>query len=406
MNAVDGLKVSAVKRRTPANKPLTTLIGASLFATMLHSGAAMAQSQNGSSTQAVGYNSNPGLSDTVTRKVYGGIGFGVSRLEPDTSEVDGLDPNRRINPAAQFMLGMDINKWVSVEGHVASLGEAGLSPSGTISYQTLGLSALAYAGKSRHRYNRRGFSGFARLGLGYLNNEPSDDLNFRQVNSTHLLLGAGLEYATRGGLGVRAEAIAFDTDVQFGQLSLLYRFGKRRERRPELIVEAPNVEPLPTPAPVITPVPAVAVAVAPADSDTDGVVDTLDRCPGTQAGVAVDAQGCDLFNGVIEGVNFNSGSADLTQSAQGILSGVVSTLTRFPNVKLSIMAHTDSQGDSNANKQLSRQRARSVAVFLVRNGVSAKRLKAYGFGEDRPIDSNETADGRKRNRRVEFRAAN
>ncbi len=400
------LTLSDVKNKLTLKTCLINMLATSLF---IGIGTAQAQSNTGS--ELPGYNSTARLSDSVTRKVYGGIGFGMSWLEPDTSEVDGVDPNKRVNGAGQIMLGMDINKWLSIEGHAASLGEAGLAPSGSISYQTYGVSALAYAGKSRHLYNRRGFSGFGRVGYGLLKNEPSDNVNFVQVNSSHLLLGLGLEYATRGGLGVRAEAIAFDTDVRYGQLSLLYRFGKRRERRREMVAEAPVVEPtpvaastpVPTPAPVVTPIPAVAVARI--DSDADGVQDGADRCPNTQSGVAVDEQGCDLFNGVIEGVNFNSGSADLTANAQGVLNGVVSTLNQFPQVKLAIMAHTDSQGDAGSNKQLSRQRARSVAVYLVRNGVSAQRLKAYGFGEDRPIDTNETANGRSRNRRVEFRAA-
>jgi len=91
---------------------------------------------------------------------------------------------------------------------------------------------------------------------------------------------------------------------------------------------------------------------------------------------------------VIEDVNFNSGSAELTQNAQSILGGVVYTLDQYPNVKLAIMAHTDSQGDNNASNNLSRQRARSVAVYLIENGIPAQRLSASGYGESKPIDSN------------------
>ncbi len=398
---------TTTKRRCRAFAMAMT--GLSMLALALPMSTAFAQSNI--------YNDNGELyvdEDVVIRKLYGGIGLGISALEPDTSDVPGVDNKAGSNFGGQVMLGMDINKWLSIEGHLASLGEAQLEPTGGIGYSTIGASALAYAGRSRHLYNRRGFTGFARLGFGLLNNSPTDNVEFEQLNSTHLLLGAGLEYALRDGIGFRAEAIAFDTDAQYMQLSVMYRIGRRTDQGRRKIVEAPAPAPLPKPAPapvaapkpapvVAPPVPAVVVAKV--DSDTDGVNDAQDRCPNTQPGVAVDNVGCDLFTGVIEGVNFNSGSADLTPSAQGILSGVVSTLNRFPTVKLSIMAHTDSQGDSNANKQLSRDRARSVAVYLVRNGVSAKRLKAYGYGEERPIDTNETAAGRSKNRRVEFRAA-
>lgn len=70
------------------------------------------------------------------------------------------------------------------------------------------------------------------------------------------------------------------------------------------------------------------------------------------------------------------------------------------------MAHTDSEGNDVLNKKLSRQRAISVARYLVQNGVSLERLKAFGYGEANPIDSNETSEGRSRNRRVEFKAEN
>jgi len=415
MNAVKGIKAgnTAPKKRfdrTIVRRTLKCLAGAGFVAVPLilvplTFQSALAQSQPTASAQPVAFGDRYYDDDAFMRRIYGGIGIGRSFLEPDTSQVDGVDPNRRVNNAGQIMIGADLNKWLSVEGHAATLGDAGLSPSGSISYQEYGISALAYIGKNRHHFNRRGLIAFGRLGYGLLENEPSPGLAWEQVNPGHVLMGAGLEFATRMGLGVRAEAIAFDTDVRLGQLSLLYRFGKRRERRRELVVEAPQIEPTPAPVPVIIPAPVPAVAVAPADFDVDGVHDSGDRCPNTQPGVAVDDFGCDLFNGVIEGVNFNSGSADLTQNAQSILNGVVMTLDRFPSVRLTIMAHTDSQGADNANKDLSKRRARSVAVYLVRNGVSASRLKAYGYGEARPIDSNDTVEGRLRNRRVEFSAA-
>lgn len=61
------------------------------------------------------------------RKVYGAAGIGLSRLEPDTSEVDGVDVNERINSGGQITLGTDVNKWLSLELHTADLGSAGLS---------------------------------------------------------------------------------------------------------------------------------------------------------------------------------------------------------------------------------------------------------------------------------------
>lgn len=420
MSAVSGLKAMALVKGSHAVTCTRLLASIGVLALALQANSAFAQSQSNSATgdQLV-------EEDRIIKKLYGGIGFGISSLDPDTSEVPGVDNADSANFGGQVMLGLDFNKWLSVEGHAASLGEAEFTPNGSLAYQTFGVSALAYVGKNRHNYNRHGFNGFGRIGYGYLKNTPSDGLRFKQINPSHVLFGAGVEYAMRSGLGVRAEAIAFDADVVYAQLSVLYRIGRRASDEAKPVVKEPKrapvavakPEPKPKPKPVEVPKPAVVpvpkpviepapkIAAAPADNDLDGVQNLLDRCPNTQPGVAVDEVGCDLFTGVIEGVNFNSGSAVLTANAKVILDGVIDTLNRFPAVKLTIMAHTDSQGDGEANKNLSRQRARSVAVYLVRTGgIPTSRLKAYGYGEERPIASNDTAEGRIQNRRVELRA--
>ena len=112
--------------------------------------------------------------------------------------------------------------------------------------------------------------------------------------------------------------------------------------------------------------------------------------------------GCEIFNGVIEGVNFLSGSDTLTDLARASLDEVVATLDSFPEIRLSIEAHTDSRGDEAANLELSRTRALSVVRYLIAQGVSIERLRARAYGEARPIADNSTEDGRLLNRRVEF----
>ena len=66
------------------------------------------------------------------------------------------------------------------------------------------------------------------------------------------------------------------------------------------------------------------------------------------------------------------------------------------------MAHTDNQGSAESNLKLSKQRVISVVRYLIRKGVPKTQLRALAYGESRPMVSNDTADGRKRNRRVEF----
>ena len=105
---------------------------------------------------------------------------------------------------------------------------------------------------------------------------------------------------------------------------------------------------------------------------------------------------------VLEGVNFEFDSARLTAEAQQELRNVAQLLVNNPDVRVSIEGHTDSRGDDAYNKRLSLSRAESVAVYLNQLGVSANRMMAVGYGEERPVATNDTAAGRAENRRVEL----
>ncbi|HKO93032.1 MAG TPA: OmpA family protein, partial [Polyangiaceae bacterium] len=79
-------------------------------------------------------------------------------------------------------------------------------------------------------------------------------------------------------------------------------------------------------------------------------------------------------------------------------------LTDHPELELiNIEGHTDSSGSARGNLKLSRERAAAVVAWLVRHGVAAQRLKSEGFGASVPIDTNDTAEGRSHNRRLELR---
>jgi len=323
----------------------------------------------------------------VQRHFYAAIGLGKSSLQPDASEVDGLDVNQTSSTGRQLALGLDVNRHFSVELDTADLGSAGFSPGGRINYQVHSASALMYAGKQRHRYRRQGFTGYGRLGFGLLNNSAEGGINFEQENSSHFLLGAGLEYMTKIGLGLRAEAISFDSDVRYGQLALMYRFGKNQSKKPVEIPQAP------TPAPQPAPVPAVQVA-KPAQKPAP-VIQPVPQPVTTGRGV------CAEFDGVLEGVNFHSGSDQLTDTGKSVLARAAQKLLQCTDVSISITAHTDSQGAEDYNQKLSAKRARSVMINLFNRGIEKHRMKGRAFGESRPIDTNATEEGRRRNRRVE-----
>jgi outer membrane protein OmpA-like peptidoglycan-associated protein len=141
----------------------------------------------------------------------------------------------------------------------------------------------------------------------------------------------------------------------------------------------------------------------PLDSDGDGVPDYLDKCPGTPPGLKVDANGCEIEELVLRGVNFETASAKLAPDSASILDGVVAVLKQRPNASAEIHGYTDSVGGEAYNQKLSERRARSVMDYLVDHGIPASGLSAEGFGKADPVASNATPDGRAQNRRVTVR---
>ncbi|MEO1704698.1 MAG: OmpA family protein [Pseudomonadota bacterium] len=99
---------------------------------------------------------------------------------------------------------------------------------------------------------------------------------------------------------------------------------------------------------------------------------------------------------------FAVNSADLRPDLQGDIRSLASNLQRFPNSTVTVIGHTDNTGEAGFNQNLSQRRAGSVAGILQANGVSAGRIRAFGRGEDEPIATNLTAEGRQLNRRVDI----
>ena len=226
--------------------------------------------------------------------------------------------------------------------------------------------------------------------------------------------------------------------------------------------------PAPAPAAVAAaPVAAAAVVVAPADDDKDGVINTLDKCPMTPAGEAVDVNGCsqsqkdddhdgvmntmdkcpmtpageavdangcsasqkdDDHDGVmnnkdmcpntpagtavdasgcaplvLKGVNFETNKAVLLAGSAATLDQVATGLTTHPNVKVEIQGYTDNVGDAAYNTKLSQSRANAVMAYLVSKGVAADRITAKGYGPADPMVPNTSKENKAQNRRVQVK---
>lgn len=149
--------------------------------------------------------------------------------------------------------------------------------------------------------------------------------------------------------------------------------------------------------------PQTSEAEAQPDGDGDGVPDSMDLCPDSEAGAAVNAMGCAPRVGIVlEGVVFPTGSNELTADARQRLDRVAATLAQQDQLKAEVAGYTDSRGNAEANRRLSQRRAEAVMAYLVEKGIAADRLSARGYGQDNPIASNNNEAGRQRNRRVEL----
>jgi len=105
---------------------------------------------------------------------------------------------------------------------------------------------------------------------------------------------------------------------------------------------------------------------------------------------------------VLDNIQFDSGKWDLSPEAIDELNKLVEILLLFSDLDLLITAHTDEKGNLQNNNALSLKRAQAVKDFLIKAGVNESRLTAEGHGESRPIDTNDTEESRKKNRRVDF----
>ena len=119
-------------------------------------------------------------------------------------------------------------------------------------------------------------------------------------------------------------------------------------------------------------------------------------------GIEVIRQGDQIQLALPADVSFPSGQSQIQPQFYNSLNDVASTLNEFPSTAVDIIGHADSQGPEASNQVLSERRALSVQSYLSNQGVTPVRIASIGYGETRPIDTNETPQGRARNRRVEI----
>lgn len=161
------------------------------------------------------------------------------------------------------------------------------------------------------------------------------------------------------------------------------------------------------------------------DNDNDGVLDKNDKAPGTDETVRQGINTKETYNDFedTDGVpdtapqavlpdaefdvplpvaHFETNYYNISAADKLLLDVLAEGLKKFPQVKLQVQGHTDSTGPAAFNEKLAVNRAQAVKNYLVGKGIAASRLEVKGFGPSKPADTNDTAEGRANNRRVDF----
>jgi len=267
----------------------------------------------------------------------------------------------------------------------------------------------------RHYFTDWSWRPYVKVGLGLSQAHATDQaLGYSYDDNTNAVFDAGMGFGHdfNDNIAMRTELVYrydMDDDTIPGQdhfgdwlltTGLTIKLGERSA--PSRARSSDPAEEPAMPSERVEPVNAADCSTM--DDDNDGVNNCDDKCPTSAAGEAVGADGCAAAIVIdLRGVNFAFDRSELTAESTAILNQAVDVLNRYPALKVEVAGHTDSVGSDAYNQGLSERRARTVYDFLTRKGISADRLSGpNGYGEGKPIDTNDTSEGRARNRRTEL----
>jgi outer membrane protein OmpA-like peptidoglycan-associated protein len=369
-------------------------------------------------------------------RLYVGLGGGANLVLTDW-DVDVVNAEMRpvsaeSSPLLVAHLGMDLASWLSLEAGAALL---------PVSAGDTDLTVVQLQVSARFPFTRGGVEPYALVGAGaYLS--PGGYRGADEDPEVHY--GAGVTLSATDWLDVRFEArhvmsdgvestlshaLALTAGVDFVLWAARDEEAPPPDRDGDGVIDAADACPDAAGSRKLAGCP---------DRDGDGIADASDACP-DQQGPAPD--GCpavavvpepepapepepkpdpkpepkpdpkpdpkpepkpdtDPLGPLLEPLPFDSASTDLSPSARATLDRIAAVMREHPDIRVQIEGHADATGESALNDALSRSRAERVRDLLVERGVAATRLVVRGYGENRPIADNGTAQGRAKNRRV------
>lgn len=308
-------------------------------------------------------------SNAIAQQTYVGAKVGTTWIDDGCDQSSPCDDDTY---GVGLYLGYDFSDYVALELGYNYLGEfkTNINKGGANYFSEQKLTALSLAPKFSLPLNEK-FDLFAKIGGAYM--------DFGDDNDTVLTGGVGAEYSYTDNFAVRIEYQRFqnmtdyyvkDLDANFLSLGLTYRFG---QSAPAVYQEPVVAEPK-----AVEPEPVKEMEPAPQPVTTTQMIS-------------------ESFNAEL----FSNNSSTLTPAAADSFKPLLNLLLTYPQAKAEIVGYTDSSGAASYNQKLSEKRAESVADYLISEGVDPQQVTASGKGENNPIASNATAEGRSENRRVE-----
>ncbi|HIQ07215.1 MAG TPA: OmpA family protein [Thiotrichaceae bacterium] len=337
---------------------------------------------------------------------YVGGAAGLSQLNPKTT--GQYEVTDKSGFSSKVYAGVDISNQWGVEGFWTNLGESGVhdgnGDDASVKYSALGVNAIYHI-----PLENMPIKPFAKLGVARFNTRSEKPSTHHQENNFSLFAGLGVEYALNKQFRLRAEYDHFSKDVSQFNVGLNWSPNNRdplplQEKKTAVIPAALPIVAVATPKPEL-------IRTVVINKPT---VHTIVREPiYIKAPVAPAPAPAPVKRTIVKKINSHlaGGSLFATNSAQLTPIGRSKMIELRQQIKqlkmeishVQIIGHTDSRGSIAHNLRLSQQRAESVARFLQSQGLQRSIMSVIGYGESRPIATNDTEYGRATNRRVEIR---
>ena len=304
-----------------------------------------------------------------------------------TPTIGGVHPEGNLGMNEQAAIGLRVGR--NLENFFIDQVEAGFNYANKVrEYGVKGRAARYFVNAIKDFGITENFSIYGLLGAGY---EDVTKRFIKNKDGGFGQYGLGLKYKITDNFALRAEAvdaIKFDHADHnvFYTLGVAVGFGAKNAPG---VAESPKMQ---------------EPAVVSLDDDNDGVLNDVDQCPNTPAGIVVDETGCEkvIFLRDLD-VNFAFDSYKITPKYLEEIKKVAMFMGENPGYRIVLSGHTDSVGTEAYNQKLSEKRANAVAKALEELGVSADKITSIGYGELKPSATNKTKEGRAENRRVEAR---